>query len=553
MSKPPQVFLAHASEDKDAVRQLHAQLTSCGFKPWLDEVDLIPGQNWQAEISRAIKNSDVFAACLSAKSVRKEGYVQKEFRIALDEYAKRPLGSIYFIPVKLDDCEIPDLQIPRLGIALRDFQWVEVWKPGGFERLASAIEHAQTSSHSAQNVVILVHGIRDFALWQERVSTALRINGFQVHPTNYGRFDFFRFLIPMPYFRKRVAEKILRQIRIVRQHNEDSHISIIAHSFGTYVVSNILKESFDLRVKRVIFCGSVVKYDFPFEQFHHRFDAPILNEVGARDIWPAMAESITWGYGSAGTYGFRRPLVRDRWHNKAGHGYFLNESFCIKYWVPFLETGKIVSTNPVPESPPLWIRVLSVFRMKYIVPSIFILSLYTLLEPGLLLFNQYLFAPPLTWTESPSSNREAAIVSRFLCPGGTARQYWIYQYTARPPGAPTFSVILPPNWGQPVGGYDVATRKDAERIARDACNSSQQISIKNGMIVAPQRQGGTTYIIENETKCAILDFETFENLGLKWEELIRLSDDQLNAIPTGDPMPRKTSPSLQIRPPSQTR
>lgn len=91
-----------------------------------------------------------------------------------------------------------------------------------------------------------------------------------------------------------------------------------------------------MKFHRIIFCGSVIPYNFRFEQIQDQFSAPIINEVGTRDIWPAMAESITRGYGSAGTYNFRRPLVRDRWHNGAGHGYFLSSEFCSKYWIPFL-------------------------------------------------------------------------------------------------------------------------------------------------------------------------------------------------------------------------
>ncbi len=131
VNKQPQVFLAHAAEDKDLVRQLHAQLNLRGFKPWLDEADLIPGQNWQIEIHRAIKKSDIFVACLSPRSVKKRGYVQKEFRIALDAYAERPPGSIFIIPLKFEECEIPDLQVPQLGTSLRDLHWVEFWKEGG--------------------------------------------------------------------------------------------------------------------------------------------------------------------------------------------------------------------------------------------------------------------------------------------------------------------------------------------------------------------------------------------------------------------------------------
>jgi hypothetical protein len=237
-------------------------------------------------------------------------------------------------------------------------------------------------SGTTQHVIIMVHGIRDFALWQETVGAVLSANGFHVYPTNYGRFDLFRFLIPVHYFRRQAIEEVLNQIRIVKQQSEQRghrDISIIAHSFGTYVVSYILKESFDLQFKRIIFCGGVVRYGFPFEQFHQRFEAPILNEVGTRDIWPAMAESITWGYGSAGTYGFRRPLVRDRWHNKAGHGYFLTDNFCTKYWIPFFESGEIISDNPRPESPRFWIQILSIFRIKYIILLLVaLLSYYTL-------------------------------------------------------------------------------------------------------------------------------------------------------------------------------
>lgn len=49
-----QVFLCHSSGDKDAVRTLYQQLRREGVKPWLDEEDLLPGQNWDQEIREAI-------------------------------------------------------------------------------------------------------------------------------------------------------------------------------------------------------------------------------------------------------------------------------------------------------------------------------------------------------------------------------------------------------------------------------------------------------------------------------------------------------------------
>src|SRR4051812_8391244 len=133
------IFLAHATEDKPQVRKLHRELQAAGFSPWLDEVDLLPGQNWQLEIPRAIKQSAIFIACMSKRSVLKQGYVQKEFRLALNALAERPPSGIYFIPLRLDECELPDLQIPELSINLRQIQWLDYWKPDGPERLLRSI------------------------------------------------------------------------------------------------------------------------------------------------------------------------------------------------------------------------------------------------------------------------------------------------------------------------------------------------------------------------------------------------------------------------------
>ena len=214
---------------------------------------------------------------------------------------------------------------------------------------------------------MLVHGIRDYALWQSRIRSELEAAGFVVEPTNYGRFGLVQFLAPVPFFRRWAISQIGEEIRIIKQSYPGARFSIIAHSFGTYIIASLIKKTFDLNASRIIFCGSVVSYRFRFQDYEGRFVAPILNEVGTRDVWPAIAQSVTWGYGSAGTYGFRRPLARDRWHNGAGHGHFLVAGFCSKFWVPFLKDGSVVKAADDPEPPRLWLRVMSVVRIKYLV------------------------------------------------------------------------------------------------------------------------------------------------------------------------------------------
>lgn len=63
------VFLCHGSEDKKTVREIYARLREYGVKPWLDEKDILPGQDWDSEIKRAMRSSDTILVCLSPVSV----------------------------------------------------------------------------------------------------------------------------------------------------------------------------------------------------------------------------------------------------------------------------------------------------------------------------------------------------------------------------------------------------------------------------------------------------------------------------------------------------
>ena len=88
------VFLCHASEDKVRVRSLYQELKGEGFAPWLDEEDIQPGQQWDAEIAKAIRGSDVVLVCLSQRS-EKRGYIQKEIVRPLDVADEQPEGRIF--------------------------------------------------------------------------------------------------------------------------------------------------------------------------------------------------------------------------------------------------------------------------------------------------------------------------------------------------------------------------------------------------------------------------------------------------------------------------
>jgi len=142
------IFLAHASEDKEVVRNIYDQLKAHDIEPWLDEVDIPLGSTWDDEIRMAIKESRFLLAILSNKSTTKDGYIQREFRRALDIVEEKASGNIYLIPALVDDVRIPDIRVNN--IALSDFQAVKLYESGGMDRLIKELQALLDKSDSRQ-------------------------------------------------------------------------------------------------------------------------------------------------------------------------------------------------------------------------------------------------------------------------------------------------------------------------------------------------------------------------------------------------------------------
>ena len=115
-----QVFISYAREDIATAKRLYQDLKTAGVKPWMDEYDLLVGQNWKATITRTIERSDFFLALLSSNSLSKRGYVQKELRRAMSVLEEMPPTDIFLLPARLEDCKPEDER-------LRDLNWADLF------------------------------------------------------------------------------------------------------------------------------------------------------------------------------------------------------------------------------------------------------------------------------------------------------------------------------------------------------------------------------------------------------------------------------------------
>jgi hypothetical protein len=132
VASAPRIFLSYAKEDTDQVRAIYQKLRRQKITPWLDLEDLLPGDEWEARILEAIRQARMVLVFLSANSVNKQGYVQKEIREALDVAEKMPEGEVFIVPVRLGDAPVPT--------RLARWHWIDLFEKNGFSRLVRAIK-----------------------------------------------------------------------------------------------------------------------------------------------------------------------------------------------------------------------------------------------------------------------------------------------------------------------------------------------------------------------------------------------------------------------------
>lgn len=148
------VFLCHNSEDKPEIRQIADELSRRGIKPWLDERDIQPGQQWQVALEEQIQSIKAAAVFVGKSGI--SPWQQMEIRTLLNQFVRR---ACPVIPVILSSAT----ETPELPIFLQNFHWVD------FRR---------TNSDPYQQLIRGIAGEKS-PLGREQVSTSLLMESNQ--------------------------------------------------------------------------------------------------------------------------------------------------------------------------------------------------------------------------------------------------------------------------------------------------------------------------------------------------------------------------------------
>jgi serine/threonine-protein kinase len=193
-------------------------------------------------------------------------------------------------------------------------------------------------------VVISLHGVESQGAWQAKITPALSgIHGLIHEPHIYGRFRFWKVLIgPL---RTREVNRLYKKLSDLRDKHPHVQPSVIAHSFGTYLVSRMLITHPEIRLNRVVLCGSIIERDYNWERlFAAEQVRKVRNELAGLDPVVALFRYRIMRFliphtGASGIDKFIRTIegLEEHPFEQFSHSsHFVAEIHCRSHWVPFV-------------------------------------------------------------------------------------------------------------------------------------------------------------------------------------------------------------------------
>lgn len=117
-----QVFISHSHSDSPLAARVSKALQKAGLDVWDYDLNVLPGDNWAAEVARALSESEAMVVLVTPDALGSP-YVRREMEYALGSknYDNR------LIPVAVGGRErLPTREIPWI---VRRLPWVELATP----------------------------------------------------------------------------------------------------------------------------------------------------------------------------------------------------------------------------------------------------------------------------------------------------------------------------------------------------------------------------------------------------------------------------------------
>jgi len=391
-----QVFISYSHRDRrfvdELLTQLKPYLRQGQFRGWSDK-QIEPGSIWFDEIKAALARTSVAVLLVSPDFLDSDFIHDRELEPLLKEAAA---GGVTVLWVLIRDCAYletplkdyqavlspPGKPFASMTPAKRDTAFRKVCEAiqrTVNRRASRSSEAAGTASRSSRElartdrkgqepsgstgtlratwadtarstpivqqskVIFPLHGIRTRAAWQKGLSDLAGRHGWvcRLDRWSFGRFSLPAFLTPwtreakLNWFRKQY-DKELHDRRLDIDQGQTP--SVVAHSFGTYILGYALLRFDFIRFNKVILCGSILPEDFPWDKLIERGQVQaVRNEYGFRDPWVKRVHCFVRGTGPSGASGFKCQHSRlEQEGFEYDHGDYFGIDHMEDRWIPFL-------------------------------------------------------------------------------------------------------------------------------------------------------------------------------------------------------------------------
>lgn len=195
-----------------------------------------------------------------------------------------------------------------------------------------------------RKVLVTIHGIRTHAEWNSEVTLLASANGWIVAPFYYG------YVQPSVFAstakRQEIVENFRSFLSDVTMITGCKWVSVLAHSFGTYVAMKYIDgwEYPPVIFDTVILTGAIISENYDFTSLNGKV-AHLVNEIAPNDEWVEWAKIANLKrdplFGGAGKNGFKYVGTRLTQHHSEifSHTNVIKRDVIASRWLPALEAN----------------------------------------------------------------------------------------------------------------------------------------------------------------------------------------------------------------------
>ncbi|GAA3705103.1 hypothetical protein GCM10022421_10040 [Oceanisphaera sediminis] len=206
--------------------------------------------------------------------------------------------------------------------------------------------------NESEGVLVTIHGLLSNASWNSEVVPIFSNDGWTVAPYYYGYQT--PDILMRSSERKRVIDDFREWILSIKEQycvSADTKISVIAHSFGTYIIGAYLA-GFEgdppVGFESITLTGSILTEDYDWDSMENKFAVGhVRNEVAPNDQWVKWMPNNNWLkldplFGQAGVKGFnsKSELIEENSCSIYDHNNVIKRDVILKYWLPYLKANK---------------------------------------------------------------------------------------------------------------------------------------------------------------------------------------------------------------------